>query len=122
MDRNFFTDGCLKSVSTAEEMLKITVELRSLLKTAGFHFGKILSNSTEVTGSVPESDRAPQVAILDIDGRAASKNSRRSVVRCFRSIQYSSDYRRAFSLVEMRQAKPYRYSTLLDGFSGLFCP
>lgn len=65
--RNFYVDDCLKSTFTEQQAIQLVDELRSLLARGGFRLTKWLSNSKEVLKSVPESERAGSVKVLDLD-------------------------------------------------------
>ena len=67
VQRNFYVDDCLKSVSNEDDAVKLSAELRSLLALGGFNLTKWLSNSRKVIESLPESERAAQVKDLDFD-------------------------------------------------------
>ena len=65
--RNFYVDDCLKSVSTTEQAVKLTSELRELLSRGGFNLTKWISNDKEVLASIPKSERASSVLDLDFE-------------------------------------------------------
>ena len=68
--RNFYVDDCLRSVATDTQAVRLA-ELRELLSKGGFRLTKWISNSREVTNSVPESERAPSVKNLDLNNNSA---------------------------------------------------
>ena len=55
--RNFYVDGCLKSVGSEQDAIRLIDQLRHLLAKGGFRLTKWISNSTEVIESVPVSER-----------------------------------------------------------------
>ncbi|XP_015747596.1 PREDICTED: uncharacterized protein LOC107327368 [Acropora digitifera] len=63
--KNFYVDDCLKSVATTEEAVKLAGDLSDLLAKGGFRLTKWLSNDKEVLKSIPETERATSVKILD---------------------------------------------------------
>ena len=64
---NFYVDDCLVSVDDEDEAIVVVNQLRKLLKLGGFKLTKWISNSRKVIESVPESDRAATVRLLDLD-------------------------------------------------------
>lgn len=64
---NFYVDDCLKSVSTTNQAIQLTSQLRGLLARGGFRLTKWLFNDQEVLNSIPESERAAAVKNLDFD-------------------------------------------------------
>ena len=67
VERNFYVDGCLKSVREEEEAVILARKLRELLARGGFKLTKWLSNSKKVIESLPESERASIVKNLDFN-------------------------------------------------------
>lgn len=67
VERNFYVDDCLKSVSEEDEAVKLAKQLRELLARGGFKLTKWLSNSRKVIESLPESERASLLKNLDFD-------------------------------------------------------
>ena len=65
--RNFYVDDLLKSVRDAKVGVHISAELRELLFKRGFRLTKWLSNSKIVMDSIPESEKAKSVSIVDIE-------------------------------------------------------
>ena len=68
---SFYVDGCLKSVASTSQAIKLTKDLCPLLAwtfvacaQGGFTLTKWVSNSQEVLTTVPESHRAKVVAQL----------------------------------------------------------
>ena len=67
---SFYVDYCLKSVSTAEEGLRLSSELHALTQKGGFRLTEWVSNSHELLSSVPEADRSKNVKDIDLDCEA----------------------------------------------------
>ena len=67
VNRNFYVDDCLKSVVTVPEASKLANQLVQLLAKGGFYLTKWISNSREVLGEIPSSERAPSIANLDLE-------------------------------------------------------
>ncbi|XP_028407167.1 uncharacterized protein LOC114529553 [Dendronephthya gigantea] len=67
VERNFYVDDCLKSVSEEEEAVNLSQQLRELLARGGFKLTKWLSNSRRVVEAIPESERASIVKNLDFN-------------------------------------------------------
>ncbi|KAK2551629.1 hypothetical protein P5673_027396 [Acropora cervicornis] len=66
VNRNFYVDDCLKSVSTVPEAHRLVSQLSNLLAQGGFHLTKWISNCREVLKSIPPSERAPSIRDLDL--------------------------------------------------------
>ena len=66
VDKAFYVDDLLKSVSSIPKAINMVAELRELLSRGGFNLTKWISNSKEVLNSIPESDRAPRVANMNL--------------------------------------------------------
>ena len=60
-------DDCLRSVSSVEEAIDLSAELRALMQKGGFRLTQWTSNSREVLNSIPESERAKNVKDVDVD-------------------------------------------------------
>ena len=67
VERNFYVDDCLKSVSSEELAVNLSSQLCELLARGGFKLTKWLSNSRKVIESLPASERAAQVKDLDFE-------------------------------------------------------
>ena len=67
VNRNFYVDDCLKSVSTVPEAHRLVSQLSNLLAQGGFHLTKWISNCREVLKSIPPSERAPSIRDLDLE-------------------------------------------------------
>ena len=67
---SFYGDDCLKSVSTVEEGLRLSSELRALTQKGGFRLTKWVSNSHELLSTGPEADRSKNVKDIDLDCEA----------------------------------------------------
>ena len=72
VDRNFYVDDCLKSVSNEDKAVNLAKQLRELLARGGFRLTKWLSNSRKVLESLPESERASIVRDLDFNNHVHS--------------------------------------------------
>lgn len=64
VNRNFDVDNCLKSVPTTEKAMRLSGELRALLRKGRFHLTKWISNDRNVLATVPEEDCVPSVVNL----------------------------------------------------------
>ncbi len=53
VDKNFYVDDCLKSVSTTNKAVNLANQLTALLAKGGFHLTKWMSNSREVLATIP---------------------------------------------------------------------
>ena len=67
VEKNFYVDDCLKSVSNEENAVDLAKQLRELLARGGFKLTKWLSNSRKVVEAFPESERASIVKNLDFN-------------------------------------------------------
>ena len=67
VNRNFYVDDCLKSVSTVPEAHRLVCQLSNLLAQGGFHLTKWINNCREVLKSIPPSERAPSIRDLDLE-------------------------------------------------------
>jgi hypothetical protein len=65
--KNFYVDDFLKSTATETEAIRLASQLRELLAKGGFRLTKWISNSKEVMESLPESERATSVKMLDFE-------------------------------------------------------
>ena len=65
--RNFYIDDCLKSVSSVEEAVALTKELKTLLARGGFNLTKWTSNHPAVLEAIPLCNRSKKVKERDID-------------------------------------------------------
>jgi hypothetical protein len=66
VNRNFYVDDCLKSVSSEEEAIALVEDLTTVLKKGGFKLTKWVSNSCQVMEVIPEEDRASGMKSLDL--------------------------------------------------------
>ena len=64
---SFYVDDLLKSVSSVEKAIQLTMDLREACALGGFTLTKWVSNSCEVLATVPENHRAALVKQLDLD-------------------------------------------------------
>ena len=65
--QNFYVDDCLKSVKTEDIAITLADQLSKLLQKGGFRLMKWLSNSRKVIESIPQSERAKSVKMLDFE-------------------------------------------------------
>ena len=65
VQRNFYMDNCLKSVSSKKEALHLYHQLTDLLMKGGFHLMKWISNSSEVLNEIPIEKRSSSVLNLN---------------------------------------------------------
>ena len=65
--RNFYVDDLLKSTTTVEQAIDLSLKLISLLQEGGFRLTKFLSNRREVLQAIPEKERAAPKLDLDLD-------------------------------------------------------
>ena len=68
VNRNFYVDDCLKSVTTTEKATRLAGQLKDLLSRGGFNLTKWVSNDKKVLAAIPENLRAPSVLDLDLEG------------------------------------------------------
>ena len=73
VDRNFYVDDCLKSVSNEDKAVNLAKQLRELLARGGFNLTKWLSNSRKVLESLPESERASIVRDPDFNNHSVER-------------------------------------------------
>ena len=67
VNRNFYVDDCLKSVSSIDHAVRLSGQLRELLARGGFRLTKWVSNDRNVIATVPVTERAPSVVNLDLE-------------------------------------------------------
>ena len=67
VNRNFYVDDCLKSMSTSDDARRLVSQLSKLLSMGGFHLTKWVSNDREVLASIPQCERAKSVVNLDLE-------------------------------------------------------
>ena len=65
VQRNFYMDDCLKSVSCKKEALHLYHQLTDLLMKGGFRLTKWISNSSEVLNEIPVEERSSSVLNLN---------------------------------------------------------
>ena len=66
INRHFYVDDCLRSVSSEEEAISLVEDLTVVLKKGGFKLTKWVSNSCQVMEAIPEEDRASGMKSLDL--------------------------------------------------------
>ncbi len=66
VEKNFYVDDCLKSVSTSEEGIGQAKDLRDMMANGGFKLTKWISNDRKVLESIPEQLRAKDVKDMDL--------------------------------------------------------
>ena len=64
---SFYVDGCLKSVASTSQAIKLTKDLMEVCSQGGFTLTKWVSNNHKVLTTVPEGHRAKVVGQLDLD-------------------------------------------------------
>ena len=69
--QKIFMNNCLKSLHSVNEAITLNVQLTELLKKAGFHLTKWLSNSKEVLTKI--SQESKNNLILDVKGSWSRK-------------------------------------------------
>ena len=60
--QSFYVDDMLKSLPTEQQAIRVQDQLQCLLRMGGFHLRKWMSNSPVVMQSIPEEDRALDIA------------------------------------------------------------
>ncbi|XP_053376744.1 uncharacterized protein LOC128547687 [Mercenaria mercenaria] len=65
VNKNFYVDDYLKSVSSEKKAVKLARDLQSLMSLGGFRLTKWLSNSRKVIDLISEAERAPSVVKLE---------------------------------------------------------
>lgn len=68
----FYVDDCIYGSDSVEEAKEIQSQLIAILESGGFHIRKWSSNHTELTESVPESDRETDT-VREFDSKASVK-------------------------------------------------
>ncbi|XP_072020362.1 uncharacterized protein [Amphiura filiformis] len=66
INRNFYVDDCLKSLTSDEEAITLVEDLTSVLSKGGFKLTKWVSNSSQVMKVIPEEERASGTKSLDL--------------------------------------------------------
>ncbi|XP_076829473.1 uncharacterized protein LOC143475509 [Brachyhypopomus gauderio] len=61
IERNFYVDDGLLSVSSSEAAIQIVKEVREICKTGGLRLHKFISNSNEVLATIPKEEHAERV-------------------------------------------------------------
>ena len=64
VNKDFYVDDCLKSVTDEDSAVSLVPKLGQLLSNGGFHLTKWVSNSPNVLATIPESERAKSVKDL----------------------------------------------------------
>ena len=65
--RKFYVSDLLKSSTTVEQAIDLSLKLISLLQEGGFRLTKFLSNRRGVLQAIPEKERAAPNLDLDLD-------------------------------------------------------
>ena len=65
--RSFYVDDCLKFMSTLEEAITLTKELKGLLARGGFNLTKWTSNHPTVLEEIPSHDQSKKAKERSID-------------------------------------------------------
>ena len=66
IDRDFYVDDALKSVSTIEEAVDLLKRTQEMLAASNLRLHKIASNKAEVMDAFPAEDRAKDLQDLDL--------------------------------------------------------
>ena len=66
VNKNFYVDDCLKSVTDEDSAVSLVPKLGQLLSSGGFHLTKWVSNSSNALATIPESERAKSVKDLQL--------------------------------------------------------
>ena len=66
LNKNFYVEDGLKSVTDEVSPVSLMPKLGQLLSIGGFHLTKLVSNSSSVLATVPESERAKSVKDLQL--------------------------------------------------------
>ena len=61
VNKNFYMDDCLNSVTDEDSAVSLVPKLGQLLSNGGFHLTKWVSNSPNVLATIPESERTKSV-------------------------------------------------------------
>ena len=64
VEKNFYVDDCLKSVTTDDQAVELISQLRQMLGSGGFNLTKFISNSRKVLASLPVTERVKEVRDL----------------------------------------------------------
>ena len=67
VERNFYVDDLLCSVSDSDDGIQLIEQLQSLLSKAGFRLTKWLSNSQRVIDAVPQEERSKSLKVASLD-------------------------------------------------------
>ena len=67
VNRSFYVDDCLRSVSSVEEAKKVVVDVKQVLQEGGFNLTKFVTNDEEVLATIKEEDRAKEIKELGED-------------------------------------------------------
>ncbi|XP_045213227.2 uncharacterized protein LOC123564038 [Mercenaria mercenaria] len=67
IERNFYVDDLLKSVTDAKVGIKPSSELRDILSRGGLRLTKWLSNNKEIMDSIPDMERAGSTTKIDLE-------------------------------------------------------
>ena len=90
VERAFYVDYFLHSVSTKTEAIRLIGEVRDLLLLGGFKLTKWLSNDKHVLAAVPDKDKATAAVNIDLDGQKTEK--RLCKQQCGWDEEISQDY------------------------------
>ena len=67
VNRSFYVDDCLRSVSSVEEAKKVVVDVKQVLQEGGFNLTKFVTNDEEVLEAIKEEDRAKEIKEFNQD-------------------------------------------------------
>ena len=73
IERGFYVDDCLVSVSTTQEAIDLISQMRSVLSKCGFNLTKWTSNKRQVIDSVPEEHQSRIVRLHSLEGDVSER-------------------------------------------------
>ena len=114
VEKNFYVDDGLKSLSGPEESIDLLKRTPSMLATANLRLHKIASNDPKVTEAFPSSDRATDRCNLDLNEN--TKHVQRSLGVYW---ELKSDM---FSFKVSEEMKPFTRRGVLSVINSLFDP
>lgn len=114
VERNFYVDDSLISLSTEEEAIKLPKATQEMLALSNLHLHKTASNKVEVMKSFPAENLAKQVRNLDLSTGLPS------VQRCLGVSWYMSEDVFIFQVAD--QVRPYTRCGVLSTINSLFDP
>ena len=73
INKSFYVDDMLQSVSSLDEVEKVTSDVRTVLKEGGFNLTKFISNNQQVLSGIPEEDKAKEIRSKRLGEEVSSK-------------------------------------------------